>query len=105
MQGLAGLITTLATVKNPNFEVTAAKTLGVFAALLVSHALVNIFALKALKYLNNLSIVLHSVGVMSLIIALLAKAPTHQPASFVFKKTYDGTGDPGERLLHGSPIS
>lgn len=94
-QGLAGVLTTLITVQHPSFEVTAAKTLGIYAAALTSHILINIFALKALKYLNNLSIVMHSVGVLALVIALLAKAPSHQPASFVFGKFYDGTGDPG----------
>jgi amino acid transporter len=45
-----------------------------------------------LKYLNNTSILLHSAGVTAIAIAVLAKAPTHQPASFVFSTFYDGTG-------------
>ena len=99
--GLAGLITTVATVRNPEFEVTPAKTLGVYAAILASHILVNVFGLKALKHLNNLSILLHSVGVLSLIISLFVKAPRLQPASFVFHRFYDGTGDPGWSIRQG----
>ena len=48
-----------------------------------------------LKYLNNTSIVLHSMGVFSFAVAVLAKAPKHQSGHFVFQKFYDGTGDPG----------
>lgn len=69
-----------------------AKTIGIYAAILVSHGVVNSFGVRLLKYLNNVSIFLHSAGVASLCIAVLAKAPTHQPASFVFGTFSDGTG-------------
>jgi amino acid transporter len=92
--GLAGLISTTATVKS-DYTPTAAKTVGIYAAVLVSHGVVNTFGVHILKYLNNTSILLHSVGVTSLAIAVLAKAPTHQSAKFVFATFYDGTGDPG----------
>lgn len=71
---------------------TAAKTLGIYAALLTSHALVNCFMVRWLRWLNNLSILLHSVGVSCLCISLLAKAPKLQSAKFVFATFYDGTG-------------
>jgi hypothetical protein len=45
--------------------------------------------------LNNASILWHSIGTISLVIAVLAKAPTHQSAKFVFTQFIDGTGDPG----------
>ncbi|KAH8671644.1 amino acid/polyamine transporter I [Xylariales sp. PMI_506] len=93
--GLAGLIATAVTVKNPDYESTPAKTIGIYAAVLVSHGLVNSFGVHILRFLNNASIVLHSVGVTALCIAVLAKAPTHQPASFVFGSFYDGTGVDG----------
>ena len=89
--GCAGLISTTSTV-NSNYNPTAAKTLGIYAALLVSHAIINSFGVTFLRYLNNTSIVLHSVGVSCLAIAILAKAPTHQSAKFVFATFYDGTG-------------
>ena len=90
--GMAGLVATAAAVKNPSYEPTPAKTVGIYAAILVSHGLVNTFGVHVLKYLNNLSIFLHSAGITAICIAVLAKAPTHQPASFVFGFFNDGTG-------------
>lgn len=90
--GLAGLIVVAAKVKNPSFEGTAAQTIGVYAAVLVSHALVNTFGVHILKHLNNVSIVLHSLGVTAIAIAVLAKAPSLQSGKFVFGTFYDGTG-------------
>ncbi|MCJ1283233.1 hypothetical protein MMC26_002561 [Xylographa opegraphella] len=92
--GLAGLISTTATV-NTAYTPTAGKTIGIYAAILISHAMVNSFGVHILRFLNDSSIILHSIGVGSLAIAVLAKAPTHQNASFVFSTFYDGTGDPG----------
>lgn len=92
--GLAELISTLATVKS-GFEPSAGKTIGIYAALLVSHGCVNTFGVHILRYLNNSSILFHSLGVASLAIAVVAAAPTHQSAKFVFAKFYDDTGDPG----------
>ena len=74
---------------------TPGKIIGIYAALLISHGLVNTFGVKILRYLNNTSIILHSLGVASFAIAVVAKAPTHQSAKFVFATFYDGTGDPG----------
>ncbi|MCJ1381115.1 hypothetical protein MMC17_004224 [Xylographa soralifera] len=92
--GLAGLISTTATI-NTAYAPTAGKTIGIYAAILISHAMVNSFGVHILRFLNDSSIILHSLGVGSLAIAVLAKAPTHQNASFVFSTFYDGTGDPG----------
>jgi len=95
--GLAGLISTTATVKS-SYAPTAGKTIGIYAAVLISHGIVNTFGVHILRYLNNTSIALHSLGVTSIAIAVLAKAPTHQSAKFVFATFYDGTGvspDPG----------
>lgn len=92
--GCAGLISTLATVKG-GYEPTAGKVMGIYAALLVSHGLVNTFGVKILKYLNNTSIVLHSLGVSAFAIAVVAAAPTHRSAAEVFSFYYDGTGVDG----------
>jgi amino acid transporter len=89
--GLANLISTTATVKSA-YVPTAAKTIGIYAAVLISHGAVNTFGVHILRYLNNTSIALHSLGVTSIAIAVLAKAPTHQSAKFVFATFYDGTG-------------
>ncbi|KAI1359204.1 amino acid/polyamine transporter I [Xylaria arbuscula] len=93
--GLANLIATAATVKSSSYEPSASKTIGIYAAVLVSHGLVNTFGVKVLKYLNNVSIVLHSAGVTAIAVAVLAKAPKHQSASFVFGHLNDGTGVDG----------
>ena len=90
--GLAGLISTTATVKNADYTPTAGKTLGIYIAVLASHGLLNSFGVHLLKYLNNSSIVLHSLGVASLAIAVVAAAPTHRSAQEVFQHFYDGTG-------------
>jgi amino acid transporter len=89
--GCAGLISTLATVKT-DYVPTPGRTIGIYAALLFSHGLVNTFGVHILRYLNNTSILLHSAGVSAICIAVLAKAPTHQSARFVFATFYDGTG-------------
>ena len=57
--------------------------------------LVNTFGVHLLGILNNASIMCHAIGTISLIIAILVKAPTHQSAKFVFTHFFDGTGDPG----------
>ncbi|KIV78728.1 hypothetical protein PV11_06345 [Exophiala sideris] len=91
--GCAGLVSTLASVNG--YVPSAGKTLGIYAALLFSHGCVNSFGVHILRYLNNTSIVLHSLGVFSFAVAVVAKAPHHQSAKFVFATFYDGTGDPG----------
>ena len=45
-----------------------------------------------LKYLNNVSVWWHALGTTSLVIAILAAAPKHQSAKFVFQTFIDGTG-------------
>lgn len=92
--GCANLISTLATVKG-GFVPTPGKIIGIYAGLLISHGLINTFGVHILRYLNNSSVIFHSLGVTAFAIAVVAKAPTHQPASFVFSTFYDGTGDPG----------
>lgn len=92
--GLANLISTLATVKS-SFEPTPAKTIGIYAAILVSHGIVNTFGVRLLRYLNNISIVLHSLGVTSLAVAVVSAAPTRQSAKFVFATFNDDTGEDG----------
>jgi amino acid transporter len=54
--------------------------------------LINTFGVHLLKYLNNISVWWHAAGTTSLVIAILARAPTHQSADFVFRTFIDGTG-------------
>jgi len=86
--GLAGLISTTATINN-DYTPTPGKTVAIYLGVLVSHGMVNTFGVKILRYLNNVSIILHSLGVAAFAIAVVAKAPTHQSARDVFAKFYD----------------
>jgi len=61
----------------------------------VSHGVLNSIGVHLLRYLNNSSIILHSLGVGSLAIAIVAKAPTHRTAKEVFATFNDGTGVDG----------
>lgn len=89
--GLANLISTTASVTN-GYQDTAGKTLGILAAILISHVAVNLFSVRRLRLMIYTSIVLNTVGILSLVISVLARAKTHQPATFVFGKFFDGTG-------------
>lgn len=89
--GLANLVSTTATI-GTSYVSTPGKTIGIYAALLISHGVINSFGVHTLRFLNNTSIILHSVGVACFAVAVLAKAPTHQSAKFVFATFYDGTG-------------
>lgn len=51
--------------------------------------------MSLLHYLNNISVWWHAVGTFSLVVAILAKAPTHQSGSFVFRQFIDNTGADG----------
>lgn len=93
--GLANLISTTAQVSN-GYHASSGKTLGILAVVLVSHVLINLFSVRTLRYMIYTSIVLNTLGVSCLAIAVLAKAPTHQSAKFVFSTFYDGTGLPGQ---------
>ncbi|KIW08086.1 uncharacterized protein PV09_01026 [Verruconis gallopava] len=95
--GCATLISMTATVMNPSYTPSPGKVMAIYVAVLLSHGLVNSFGLRVLRYLNNISVVLHTFGVTALGIAVLMKAPRHQPASFVFATFYDGTGGWSER--------
>lgn len=87
-----------------SYEPTPKTVIGIYAAVLVAQGLINTFGVHLLKYINNISIWWHAVGTTSLVIAVLAKAKTHQPAKFVFTQYYDGTGGWGEVSSHGYVI-
>lgn len=93
--GLANLISTTASVSSEYYG-TAGKTLGILAVILISHVAVNLFSVHRLRYMIYTSIVLNTVGIICLLIAVLAKAGTHQTAAFTFGKFFDGTGIDGQ---------
>ncbi|KAJ3818710.1 amino acid/polyamine transporter I [Lentinula raphanica] len=91
----ASFISTLATFRT-GFVPTANTQIGVYAAVLFSQG-VSTFGVRVLHYLNNISVWWHAIGTFSLVVAILAKAPTHQSGHFVFQTFIDGTGGWAER--------
>src|SRR5213593_3466381 len=64
----------------------------VYAAILVSHGLVNHYGIRLVAWLNDFSVTVHIIGVFAIVVALLFFAP-RQPLSFFFK-TVGGTDNP-----------
>ncbi|TFY61509.1 hypothetical protein EVJ58_g4467 [Rhodofomes roseus] len=90
----ATFISTLATF-NTSFVPSARTTIGVYAAVVITEGLINTFGVHLLRHLNNASIWWQAVGTFAIIITVLAAAPTHQTAQFVFATFVDGTGVDG----------
>ena len=90
----ATFISTLATF-GTSFVPDARTTIGIYAAVVVSQGLFNTFGVHLLRHLNNISIWWHAIGTFAIIIAVLAAAPSHQSAHFVFQQFIDGTGVDG----------
>ncbi|BGP00066.1 polyamine transporter tpo5 [Rhodotorula toruloides] len=88
--GNATFIATVAALRG--FVITAPRVIGIHAALLIFAGLVNTVGIRFLGHLNRFSILIHSVGVFSICVALLAKAPTHQTAREVFATYHDESG-------------
>lgn len=57
--------------------------------------MINTFGVRTLKHLNTASVWWHALGTTGLVIAVLAAAPKHQSAKFVFATFKDGTGIDG----------
>jgi len=64
-------------------DATPRNLLLVYAAILLSHALINIYGIRLVARLNDFSVTVHIVGVFAVIAALVIFAPK-QPASFFF---------------------
>lgn len=71
-------------------EATTANLLAVYAAILLSHALINHFGIRLVAWLNDFSVAVHIVGVAVIVGALLLFAP-RQPASFFFARISSNT--------------
>ncbi|KAM5545486.1 hypothetical protein V8D89_000524 [Ganoderma adspersum] len=99
----ANFISTLATF-GTSFVPEPRITIGIYAGVLICQGLINTFGVHLLKYINNISIWWHAVGTTAVVIAILAAAPTHQSAKFVFATFIDNTGIDGvgwgERASH-----
>ena len=108
----ANFISTAATI-GTSYEPNSRKTIGIYAAVLIAQGIVqpvflyifgahnldvgtiNTFGVRILKYLNTVSVWWHAIGTTSIAIAILAAAPKHQSAKFVFQTFIDGTGVDG----------
>ncbi|KAF7300045.1 Amino-acid permease BAT1 [Mycena kentingensis (nom. inval.)] len=95
----ANFIGTAATLKT-SYVHTPNANIGIYAAVLITQGLINTFGVHLLNTLNNISVWWHGIGTFSLVVAILAKAPKHQSAEFVFKTFLDGTGGWGDRASH-----
>ena len=62
---------------------TTANILAVYAAILLSHAVINHFGIRLVAWLNDFSVTVHVVGVVAIVGALLLFAPK-QPLGFFF---------------------
>jgi amino acid transporter len=71
-------------------ESTPNTILSVYAAILLSHALINHFGIQLVAWLNDFSVTVHIIGVIVIVGALLAFAPK-QPASFLFERITSNT--------------
>ncbi|MEU2064324.1 amino acid permease [Streptomyces sp. NPDC013455] len=74
------------------FRVTPARTVLLFAAILLLHGLLNTFGVRIVAFLNSVSVWWHVLGV-ALIAGALALVPDrHQSATFVFTEFVNRTG-------------
>jgi hypothetical protein len=103
----ANFISIAATLRT-NYHPNSHKTIGIYAAVLFLQGMIpwdhsqipanldagtiNTFGLRVLKRLSNVSVWWHLLATISLVIAILAKAPTHQSGKFVFRTFVDETG-------------
>ena len=112
----SGFLSTVCTF-GTGFVPNPRTTIGVYAAILVSQGtipdsrmrkvlirrlaytkyagLINTFGVRFLRPLNNVSVGWHALGTTALVIAVLAAAPKHQSATFVFTTFIDNTGAAG----------
>jgi len=67
--------------------------LGLYAAVLFSHGLINQYGIRLVAWLNDLSVTVHIIGVAVIVGALLWFAPK-QPASFFFQASSISTETP-----------
>lgn len=63
-----------------------------YFVVLVLSGLINSFDVKVVSLLDGISVVWHIAGTVIYMIILLAVAPTHQPASYVFGQFNDADG-------------
>jgi amino acid transporter len=63
-----------------------------YAAILILHATMNIFSVRLVAFLNQVSAYWHVLGVIVIVVVLIVVPGSHQSVSWVFSKTVDNSG-------------
>jgi amino acid transporter len=74
------------------FKGTAHEVIYVYAVILALHALINIFSVRLVALLNDISVWWHCLGVLIIVGFLIFKPDHHQSFSTVFGKTINNSG-------------
>src|SRR5204863_4956794 len=74
------------------FHSTPDEIIYVYACILGLHALMNIFSVRLVAFLNDVSVWWHVVGVVVIVGFLVFKPDNHQSAATVFSKTINNSG-------------
>jgi amino acid transporter len=74
------------------FTPTPGRTMLIFCAVLLLHAVLNLFGVRLVSLLNSVSVWWHLAGVAVIVGALAIVPDHHRSASFVFTKFVDETG-------------
>ena len=74
------------------FKGTAHEVIYVYAVILALHALMNIFSVKLVAFLNDISVWWHVFGVLIIVGFLILKPAHHQSFSAVFGHTVNNSG-------------
>ncbi|HLG17332.1 MAG TPA: amino acid permease [Blastocatellia bacterium] len=73
---------------------TTRNLLIVYAAILLSHALINHYGIRLVAWLNDFSVTVHIIGVILIVGALLLFAPKQPAGYFLARVTHNGEGWP-----------
>ena len=71
---------------------TPGHTLIIYAGILIVHAALNIFGVRVVAFLSDVSVWWHILGVLLIVIVLLVVPAHHASTSFVFTKLVNETG-------------
>src|SRR5438445_5690031 len=74
------------------FKGTQHEIIYVYAVILALHALMNIFSVKLVALLNDISVWWHVLGVLIVVAVLIVKPDHHQSVSWVFGHTINNSG-------------
>src|SRR5437870_5529277 len=74
------------------FKGSAHEVIYVYGVILILHALMNIFSVKIVAFLNDVSVWWHCLGVLIIVGFLVFKPDHHQSFGTVFSKTINNSG-------------